>query len=150
HRVDHELTWQKNEKFDGYTQLANSVLYSGEAHVRIKLAVIGDEVTEYRESYYRKPDERSEAEEKEGGALWTFVKIPDEWRRKRQENTLGRMVINYGIPIAFGGALIVTALILFLKNLRSEAARTIPWKRLSRWALWSLGAFAIVFLLGDR
>src|SRR5262249_2209403 len=116
----------------------------------LKMAVIGDEVTEYRESYYPKPEERAEAEAKEGGMLWTFVKIPDEWRRKRQETTLGRVIINYGISVAFIGGLGVAGLVLFLRNLKSEVARTIPWKRLAKWASWSLVGFATVFVFGDR
>jgi membrane protease YdiL (CAAX protease family) len=153
HRIDHELTWQffvpvdsewSSEELSKYSDL------SDRAFVRLKLAVIGDEVTEYRASYYPKPKDREDAEEKEGGTFWRFIKIPDEWRRKRQEITFGRTVVNYGIPIGFAGALGLTALILFLKDLRSEAARSIPWKRLSRWALWSLGTFAMVFAFGDR
>jgi len=150
HRVDHELTWQRNAPLDGYAEYTKLVESSGHAYVRLKLAVIGDEVTEYRSSYYPKPQDREEAEEKEGSAYWTFVKIPDEWRRKRQEVTFGRTIINYGIPIGFVGALGLTALILFLKDLRSEAARSIPWKRLSRWALWCLGAYVLVFAFSDK
>jgi len=150
HRVDHQLTWQRNAPLDGDTQYSKSMESSGRAYVRLKLAVIGDEVTEYRASYYQKPLDREEAEEKEAGAFWTFVKIPDEWRRKRQEVTFGRTVVNYGIPIGLAGGLGLTALLLFLKNLRSETTRSIPWKRLSRWALWSLVAYAIVFAFGDR
>jgi membrane protease YdiL (CAAX protease family) len=150
HRVDHELTWQQNAPLDGYTEYTKSMESSSQAYVRLKMAVIGDEVTEYRSSYYPKPLDREQAEEKEGGSFWTFVKIPDEWRRKRQELTFGRTLVNYGIPIGFAAAFGLTALILFLKDLRSDAARSIPWKRLSGWALWSLGAFAMVFTFGDR
>src|SRR4029077_15737206 len=42
-----------------------------------------------------------------------------------------------------------TALILFLKNLRSEEARSIPWKRLSLWASWGVVAYVLVFALGN-
>src|SRR5207244_6752914 len=59
----------------------------------------------------------------------TFIKIPDEWRRKQKELTLGRTIFNYGIPylffIAFGGAV----LIIYLSRLRTEEARRVPWKR---------------------
>jgi membrane protease YdiL (CAAX protease family) len=153
HRVDHELTWQffvpvdhrwSDEKVSKYNDL------SDRAFVRLRLAVIGDEVTEYRASYYRKPEERQEAEAQEGGSLWKFVKIPAEWRRKRQEATLVRTLLNLGIPILVAGGLGMTALIVFLRNLRSETARAIPWRRLAGWASWSLAAFVVVFALGDR
>jgi hypothetical protein len=46
--------------------------------------------------------------------------------------------------------LAITVLVIFLKNLRSPEARSIPWKRLSRWALWGFAAYVLVFALGDR
>ena len=150
HRVDHELTWQQNAPLDGYAESSKPLDSADNAYVRLKLAVIGDEVSEYRASYYPRPADREQAEEKEGGTFWTFVKIPDEWRRKRQELTMGRTLVNFGVPIVFFGAFGLNALILFLKNLRSEAAKTIPWRRLSGWALWSLAGFVVVFALGDR
>ncbi len=78
------------------------------------------------------------------------MKIPDEWRRKHEETTSARVIVNYGIPIVFGVGLGVAALILFFQNLKSDVARTIPWRRFARWALWSLGAFIAVFISGDR
>lgn len=146
HRVDHELTWQQNIPLN----LQSGTTEDGAAYTRLKVALIGDEVTEYRESYYPKPSDRAKTEEKEGGTLWMYVKIPDESRRKRQQLTFGRVALNYGIPIVFAVGLGVTALIVFLRNLKSEAARTIPWKRLSRWALWILAGFVATFVLGDR
>ena len=101
---------------------------NGHAYARIELVVRGDEVTDYR----------------------TYVKIPDDWRRKQEDLTLPRMVFTIAIPILFLGGLAVTALIIFLKNLRSEEARSIPWRRLSLWALWGLAAYVVVFALGDR
>jgi MFS family permease len=41
-------------------------------------------------------------------------------------------------------------LILFLKDLKSEAARAIPWRQLSMWAIWGLVAFYVTFFAGDR
>src|SRR5207244_724989 len=80
----------------------------------------------------------------------TFIKIPDEWRRKQKELTLGRTIFNYGIPylffIAFGGAV----LIIYLSRLRTEEARRVPWKRFTRWSLWGLVGYLLVFGLGNR
>jgi hypothetical protein len=60
------------------------------------------------------------------------------------------MLFTIAIPVLFLGGLAITALVIFLKNLRSDEARSIPWRRLSRWALWGLGAYVVVFALGNR
>src|SRR5262249_39454792 len=44
----------------------------------------------------------------------------------------------------------LTALILFLKNLKSEAARSIPWKRMIRWSLWAFAGYILILAFGDR
>jgi membrane protease YdiL (CAAX protease family) len=125
HRTDHTLTWQQKTPLDAPgSSTANS---SEHAFARLELVVMGDEVTDYR----------------------TYIKIPDEWRRKHEEFTLVRIVFGYAIPILFLAGVAVTALIVFLMNLRSEAARSIPWKRLALWALWGLGAYALVVAFGD-
>ena len=148
HRIDHELTWQQNVPLDpGSTSSAEA---RGHAYVRIKVAVLGDEVTDYRDSYYPKPEAREEQEQKEGGTYWTFIKIPDEWRRKQEELSLFRTVFNYVIPILFLAGLGLTALIVFLKNLKSEIARAIPWRRIALWSVWGLCGYLAAFLLGNR
>lgn len=146
HRVDHELTWQQNTPLDSGVGSAGDA--AGHAYMRIKVAVLGDEVTDYRGSYYPKPDDREELEQKLGETFWTFIKIPADWRRKQEEVTAPRTILHFGIPILFLGGLGITAVILFLKNLRSEAARSIPWKRLAIWAVWGLVSFYVVFALG--
>jgi hypothetical protein len=125
HRTDHSLTWQQTGPLD---QAAASDAVGGHAYARIELAVRGDEVTDYR----------------------TYIKIPDDWSRKQEELTVPRMIFTIAIPVLFFGGLAITALIIFLKNLRSPEANSIPWKRLSRWALWGLGAYVLVFAFGDR
>jgi hypothetical protein len=92
------------------------------------LSVLGDEVANYR----------------------TYIKIPDDWRRKQEELTLPRVILNYALPILLCLGLGLAALILFLKNLRSDAARSVPWRRLGLWSIWGLFAYVVVFLLGDR
>lgn len=126
HRTDHTLTWQQNAPVDSAPNLAADS--AGHAYPRIELLVLGDEVTNYR----------------------TYLKIPDEWRRKQEEVRLPRVILNYAVPILFFGGLGLTALILFLKNLKSDAARSIPWKRLALWALPALAAYVIVFALSNR
>jgi membrane protease YdiL (CAAX protease family) len=126
HRTDHSLTWQQNEPLDGAASPASSS--EEHAHARIDVQVLGEEVTNYR----------------------TYVKIPDDWRRQQGELTLLRTVYVYVIPILFFAALSLTALIIFLKNLKSEAARSVPWKRISIWSIWGLCGYLAVFLLGNR
>ena len=126
HRTDHTLTWQQATPLDSGAGSAGDS--AGHAFARIELVVLGDEVTDYR----------------------TYIKIPDDWRRKQEELTLPRTILNYGLPILFLAGLAITALVVFLKDLRSEVARSIPWRRLSLWALWGLAAYLLVFALGNR
>jgi hypothetical protein len=120
------------------------------AYVRTKVAVLGDEVVDYRGAYYSKPEAREELEEREGGAFWTFIKIPDEWRRQQEEQTLSRTIYSFAVPILLFGGLGVTALVFFFKNLRSEAMRAIPWRRLVLWAGLGLVAYVLVVAFGNR
>jgi len=126
HRTDHTLTWEQTTPLDPAPALPpNSTEH---AHARIELRVLGDEVSNYR----------------------TYIKIPEEWRRKQEELTLFRTIFNIGIPALFFGGLGLTALILFLKNLRSPSARTIPWRRIARWSSWGLVAYTVIFAFGNR
>ncbi|MDQ1406830.1 MAG: hypothetical protein QOG55_2459, partial [Acidobacteriaceae bacterium] len=125
HRVDHQLTWEQNRALDDSDTQADS---KSHAHARIELAVLGDEVANYR----------------------TYIKIPDDWRRRQSEITLPRVLISMVLPILVLGGFMVVALIVFLKNLRSEDARSIPWRRLGVWGLWALAGYVIIFAFGDR
>jgi len=129
HRIDHTLTWQQNGPLDGgvASSAANVKANAAEhAFARIELVVLGDEVTNYR----------------------TYIKIPDEWRRKQEEVTLAKIIFGYAIPVLVAAGFAITALIVFLKNLRSEAARKIPWKRLTMWALWGLAGYVLALAFG--
>ncbi|HYT21449.1 MAG TPA: CPBP family intramembrane glutamic endopeptidase [Candidatus Polarisedimenticolia bacterium] len=130
HRIDHMLTWQQNEPLDAAASLsASSSASTGDhAHARMDVQVLGDEVTNYR----------------------TYIKIPDDWRRKQEELSLFRAVFSYVIPILYFTGLGLTALIVFLKNLKSEAARSIPWRRIALWSIWGLFGYLAVFFLGNR
>ena len=120
------MTWQENAQLD--RGLDPGGIGEEHAYARMELLVMGDEVTNYR----------------------TYIKIPDDWSRKQDELTISRMVLTIIIPVAFFAGLALTALIIFLKNLRSEESRTIPWRRLSKWAFWALGAYVLIFALGNR
>ena len=145
HRADHLLTWQRNVPLDASSQAStsNAAIEADHAYERVRVVVVGDEVADYRQSYY--PDARGD-----GGTFGTYIKIPDEWARKQAELTPLRLVFNYIVPLLVLGGGGFTILIIFLKNLRSETARSIPWKRLSMWALWALAAYCISFASGNR
>ena len=129
HRIDHTLTWQQNEPLDAVPSSAASAANTEDhAHARIDVQVLGDEVTNYR----------------------TYIKIPDNWRRKQEELSLFRAIFSYVIPILFFTGLGLTALIVFLKNLKSEAARSVPWRRIALWSIWGLLGYLAVFFLGNR
>jgi hypothetical protein len=120
------LTWQQNEPLD-----PSSVSTAGNAdhaYKRVDVQLLGDEVTNYR----------------------TYIKIPEDWRRKHEEFSLSRTIFSYVIPTLFFLGLGSTILILYLKNLKSEAARSIPWKRIGVWSLGGLVGFVVVFALGNR
>jgi hypothetical protein len=123
HRTDHILTWQQKEALD--SSVGGSV--ADHAYARIDVMVLGDEVTNYR----------------------TYVKIPDEWKRKLEETSLARIVFGFGLPILVITVFGVTALIVFLKNLKSAEARAITWRRLAAWALWGLGGYVLFVTSGS-
>jgi len=126
HRLDHTLTWQQNEPLD-----PSSVSTAGNndhAYARVDVQVLGNEVTNFR----------------------TYIKISEDWHRKHEEFSLSRTVFSYVIPTLFFLGLGSTILILYLKNLKSEAARSIPWRRIGFWSLGGLFGFVAVFALGNR
>ena len=142
HRTDHTLTWQQNAPLDGVWGVSSSAASDSpvtsnspatkassadHAFARMEVMVLGDEVTNYR----------------------TYIKIPDEWRRQQEEKTLGKIIFGYAIPILVVGGFGIGALIVFLKNLRSEAGRAIPWSRVARWALWGLAGYLLTLAFGD-
>jgi membrane protease YdiL (CAAX protease family) len=130
HRIDHTFTWQQNAPLDGVwgaSSGATNANAADHAFARIELLVLGDEVTNYR----------------------TYIKIPDEWRRRQEELTLAKIVLGYAIPILTVAGFGISALIIFLKNLRSEIGRRVPWKRLAVWALWGLAGYVLAVTFGD-
>jgi membrane protease YdiL (CAAX protease family) len=130
HRIDHTFTWQQNAPLDnGITASSAAAKGSAADHAfaRIELVVLGDEVTDYR----------------------TYIKIPDEWRRRQEEKTLAKIVFGYAIPILVVVGFAITALIVFLKNLRSEIGRSIPWKHLARWSAWGPVGYVLTVAFGN-
>ncbi len=126
HRTDHLLTWEENRPLDAGPERQNDA--KSHAHARMELQVLGDEVANCR----------------------TFIKIPDDWRRQQEELTLPRVILSIALPVLVLGGLIVTALIIFLKNLRSASAHSIPWRRIGLWSVWGLISYGIIFAFGNR
>jgi membrane protease YdiL (CAAX protease family) len=126
HRLDHTLTWQQNEPLDASS--SSTAGNNDHAHARVDVQVLGDEVTNYR----------------------AYIKIPEDWRRKHEEFSFSRTIFSYVIPTLFFLGLGSTMLILYLKNLKSEAARSIPWRRIGFWSLGGLFGFLAVFAFGNR
>lgn len=124
-RIDYHLTWQQDAALDAAG--AASTSSAEHAHARIEMDILGDEPADYR----------------------TFIKIPEDWERQHEASTLGRATLSYGIKILFYLSLGVIALVLFLKNLRSEAAQAVRWKRVSLWAGAALVAFILSFATGS-
>src|SRR2546429_8641811 len=82
-RVDHLLTWQQNTPIDS-PSAANP---GGHAYLRVRVAVLGQELTPYPRAYFRRSGSADEDEPGSEGVI-TFIKIPDDWRRKQEGNTL--------------------------------------------------------------
>ena len=126
HRVDHSLTWQQNVPLATLPGSTADPAHS--AYARIECDVLGNEIANYR----------------------TYVKIPDDWRRKQEELTTSRAIFGYALPGLFLLGWGLAVLIPFLKNLRSEAALSIPWRRIAVWSVWSIGGYVLVFAFGNR
>ncbi len=125
-RLDHKLIWQENQALDE-TGSEATVDPAKHAFQRIQLSVLGDEVTSYR----------------------TFIKIPDEWAREREQQSVTRTIFNFLLPllmIGFG----VTALVFFLREIKSDLMKEVPWRRFALWGLYGVVAYLLVFAFGNR
>jgi membrane protease YdiL (CAAX protease family) len=125
-RLDHKLVWQEIQPLDT-TEPARAGDVANHAYARMQLMVEGDEPTGYR----------------------TFVKIPDEWQRRHDEQSVARTILNLApifLMLGLGG----TVLGFFLRDVRSERMRRIPWKRLAVWGLCGLAAYVLVSAFGNR
>ena len=121
-RTDHTLIWQQNAPLDPQNSGANNP--SDHAYARMSVAVLGDEPADYR----------------------TFIKIPEEFERQQEEQTVVGFVAWAGrICLALG--LLVSVLVFFFKRLKVQPVR-IPWKQLFGWGLVGLLAYFVSLFLG--
>lgn len=113
-RTDHLFVWEQS------TPLAGGPNAQDAAFKRIELQVQGDELSTFR----------------------TYIKLPEEWIRSQQKQTLPK-IIQMTLYWVLVGALAVIMLVIYFRNLKSHAAATVPWKRLSLWGLWGLVAILV-------
>jgi membrane protease YdiL (CAAX protease family) len=125
-RIDHALIWQAAQPLDepAGAQDADPATH---AFARMQVNVSGDEVTSYR----------------------TFIKIPDDWRRKREAQSLLRTLHTvFALCLVLGMG--IAALIFFLREIKSELIRQVPWRRFAMWGLFALAGYVGVVAFGDR
>lgn len=116
-RTDHSFVWEQ-------TQSLNPSPHGAEAaHVRVSLAVQGDEVSGYR----------------------IFIHLPEDWVRKQNETTLAntaQTVLSLSLIGGFGLAI----LIVFFRNLKSTQIASVPWRRIAIWSLVILACSLLRFV----
>ena len=115
-RTDHSFTWEEIQAIN------SSPLGAEAAHVRMSLAVQGDEVSAYR----------------------TFIHLPEDWLRKQNESTLLNTAQTV-LLISLLGAFALAVLISFLRNLKSPQIATVPWRQIALWSLVVLVAWVVRF-----
>ena len=115
-RTDHTFEWEHKASLD-------SAADGQGAHVRITLAVQGDEVSGYR----------------------IFIKIPENWRDTESRSTPGQLAQSFGMAAAIGAAFIVV-LVVFLRNLKSAAVARVPWRHLGKLSIVMLLAGIVIYV----
>jgi membrane protease YdiL (CAAX protease family) len=121
-RTDHTLTWQQLTPLDSVNAGADT---ADHAYARMDLQVLGDEPANYR----------------------TYIKIPEEYTRKQQEQSLPRALLTVERFALYLG-LVVSVLIFYCLRLRAQPPGTVPWRRLMAWGTAGFAAFLVSFLLG--
>jgi membrane protease YdiL (CAAX protease family) len=122
-RTDHTLTWQQNAPLD--PENSSKKDSSDHAYARMDLQVLGDEPADYR----------------------TYIKIPEEFQRKQEEQTVARILVTVG-QVCVGLGLGFSVLVLYFKRLRVQPAVSVPWRRMFSWGLVGLGGFIVSFFFG--
>src|SRR5215472_8878515 len=124
-RTDHTLTWQQNSALDSDHTASKDP--ADHAYARIEMNVLGDEPANYR----------------------TYIKIPEEFRRKQEEGTLprtlffvARLVLSIGLPVA--------VLVFYFRSFRTSPDANVPWRRILLWGGVGFAAFALSLLFGNN
>jgi hypothetical protein len=122
-RTDHLLTWQQDAPLDPENSGAKDS--SDHAYARMSLHVLGDEPADYR----------------------TYIKIPEEFQRKQEEQSVARTLVTVG-QICAGLGLVISVLVFFFKGFRAQPQVSVPWRRMFTWGLVGLAGFLVSFLFG--
>ena len=126
-RIDHTLVWQAKQPLDSESLTATADPAT-HAFQRMQVTVAGGEPTSFR----------------------TFIKIPDEWRRKQESQSIWRTlhtVLVIGLVTTLGIAIIVFR---FLLRIKSDLMKEVPWRRIAIWGLFALISYATIGVFGDR
>ncbi|HET6142943.1 MAG TPA: type II CAAX endopeptidase family protein [Candidatus Acidoferrales bacterium] len=115
-RTDHTFEWEQKAAL-------NSSADGQGAHVRITLAVQGDEVSGYR----------------------IFIKIPENWRDTESRSTPAQLAQSFGMAAAIGLASIVV-IVVFLRNLKTPAVARVPWRHLGKLSTVMLLAGVVIYI----
>jgi len=115
-RTDHTFEWEQKAALD-------SPGVAQGAHIRVTLAVQGDEVSGYR----------------------IFIKIPENWRDTESRSTPAQLVRAFGRAAAIGIAFF-TILVVFLRNLKSPDVARIPWRSLGKLSTLMLLAGFFIYI----
>lgn len=121
-RTDTTLTWQQNTPLDPIDSDPKGS--SNHAYARAELKILGDEPADFR----------------------NYIKIPENFARQQEEQTLPRTLVFVG-QVAVGLGLLIGVFVLYFKNLRHPAS-SVPWRRLFGWGCVGIVAAAVGFFLG--
>ena len=115
-RTDHTFIWEEMQPLNASPPDTEA------AHVRISLAVQGDEVSGYR----------------------IFIHLPEDWVRKQNATTLANTAQTV-LLLALIGGFGLAILVIFLRNLKSPQIAAVPWRRVALWSLVVLAASLLRF-----
>ena len=121
-RTDTTLTWQQDSPLDPASSDPKDS--SDHAFARMELKVLGDEPADFR----------------------TYIKIPENFARREEEQTLSRTLALVG-QVIVGLSLLIALLVLYFKNLR-QSSGSVPWRRLFGWSCVGVVGLAVGFFLG--
>ena len=76
----------------------------------------------------------------------TYIKIPEDFARRQEERSFGRILFIVG-QAALGIGLFVAVIVYYFKRLRT-APVIVPWRRMVIWGLAGLVAFIFFFVIG--
>ena len=124
-RTDHWLTWQQNAPLDPSGPRHRPANDSDHAYKRIELAVLGNEVANYR----------------------TYIKIPEEFTIKIGQRSLLRTLFGFGKGILYV-VFALGILAIYFRRSRADSEFRVPWRKLMVWGMVGLAAYLVHALCG--